>query len=104
MSPQPSQEIGQLGERKFSLKFSMVLFAFQLFVLLKLHKCTNFSFHLPASVLPQLFLIDESQEFQLCGGKTCAFDSTVIISLEIVPGCQLREFTDVVMVCCWYIY
>ena len=37
LPPQPSLEIGQLGEREFSLKFSMILFAFLLFVLLKFH-------------------------------------------------------------------
>ena len=46
--PQPSPKKGQGRKRGFSLKFSMVLFASLLFVLLKLHR-TNFSFHLPVS-------------------------------------------------------
>ena len=59
--------------------FVICLFVtFLLFVCFYSYICSNFSFHLPASLLPQLFLIDELLEFQLHGGKTYAFDSIVI--------------------------
>ena len=39
-----------------------------------------FLFHQPASLLSQLFLINELLEFHLRGGKTCVFDSIIIRS------------------------
>ena len=58
---------------------------------------TNVSFHLSASSLPAPFLVDELQELQLRGGKTCAFDSTVIRSISSTSS-QPLELTDVEIV------
>ena len=80
LPPQPSQESGQWREKDFSLKFSMVLFAFLLFVLLKLHLYKFFISSTSFFTSSIIFITNKLLEFQLRGGKNCAFDSIAIRS------------------------
>ena len=58
-----------------------------------------FSFHLPASLLPQLFLIGKSYENQLRGGKTCAFDGIVITfrNSSWQPTARIYKFSNSIL-------
>ena len=69
-----------MKEKDFSLKFSMVLFAFLLFVLLKLHLYKFLISSTSFFTSSIIFIINKLLEFQLRGGKNCAFDGIVIKS------------------------
>ena len=85
------------NEREFSLMFSMVLFAFLLFVLLNLHlykffiSCTSF---FTSSIV---FLLTNCWNSSFMKGKHVLL---IVLSsgLEILPGSQQREFTNLVIV------